>query len=99
MGTEPRSWNERRRLAARAVFAILIASASAPLPAVSAPPPPPGGHIPTAYGGNNGAGYPPLQQTVSAPLPSGRPSAAFRVACVPNPFAAGTQFRFVAGAG
>ena len=58
------------------------------------PPRPPGGHIPLYQGGNNRAGYPPLNQTVSVPSSPAGPIATLDVSCSPNPFRSRAQFRF-----
>jgi hypothetical protein len=82
----------RRRLPAGLGVLLLVAAFA--LPAHAAPPPPPGGHHPIHFGGNNRAGYPPLNQVVGVPREGAPVAAALSVTAQPNPFRASTRLRF-----
>ena len=76
------------------VGALVVLVTAWPNSSWSAPPPPQGGHLPLHQGGNNRAGFPPLNQTVSVAAPSPRSAGSLIVSCSPNPFRARTELRF-----
>ena len=90
-------------LAVVALLAPVLLVLAAAMPgareaALAAPSPPPGGNIPVYFGGNNRAGYPPLNTVSVTPQKAVPPAPGLALRAAPNPFTRGVILSFSAAA-